>query len=271
MQQEHNWGRMLKHFRLKAGYETLDMFADALAEKCILDISTLSRYENNKERIPKDRQRHIELLEVLITGKGIESSQEANNWLALGNMGYLTEKELARLFPHEVYSNSQSLPTHISTPTPPDPVKPPFNPPWKILESIPPKTRRRVLLAILLLFLLCISPSELSYLFTPVQYLRQDHEERFEPMSAGYHKLMVLVPEGASVKVTLCYKHLYNPNQDYSCWIVHRPLEPQSDRHILSIMAGSDDVGFRITFSEVTPGINERAVQYLYEIDRSGM
>ncbi len=95
------WGEQLRAFRLKAGYETLAQLADALSaleEPVYLDSSTLSRYENEPSRMPKQRERHLLLAEALVKGGGIESIAELNGWLAMGGLGHLTPEEEERLF-----------------------------------------------------------------------------------------------------------------------------------------------------------------------------
>lgn len=113
------WGEQLQAFRMGAGYETLSQFAEALDEIGLhLDITTLSRYESNARRIPKQRERHLKLLEGLAVQGGVETVAQANDWLRLGAMGHLTVDEEQRLFPTAV-SPQPSPPQPSTTPPPP--------------------------------------------------------------------------------------------------------------------------------------------------------
>lgn len=129
---EH-WGEQLRTFRTKAGYETLSQFAAALEEADLpyLDVTTLSRYENNPQRIPRQRDRHLRLLKVLVAKGGIANAEEANAWLSAGQMGHLTPQEQQALFPEkeqeEVVESPPETPTAVS-PLPPPSDPPPPNP-----------------------------------------------------------------------------------------------------------------------------------------------
>lgn len=110
MKSDHPWGAMFQEFLNRSTYETRGDLVKAL-EKLgeIVDDATLARFRNDKTRIPKDPARHLALIRALVNGKGIKTSDEANNWLELGGMGCLTKKDRCLIFPNEV-----RLPTIIS-------------------------------------------------------------------------------------------------------------------------------------------------------------
>lgn len=99
MTSNQTWGSQLRKFRKKAKFKTQVQFIDALHRHHNIDIdqSILSKYENGK-RIPEDRERHLELIETLITFGGITSPSEVNNWLASAKKGLLNDSELQLLF-----------------------------------------------------------------------------------------------------------------------------------------------------------------------------
>ncbi len=100
MQQEQQWGEYFKEL-YRGKYNSLSKLADDLSSVGVAyGTPALSRYQSGK-RQPQDRQIHLELIEAFVRLTLIEDSNEANKWLSLAGLGYLTPKELARFFPLE--------------------------------------------------------------------------------------------------------------------------------------------------------------------------
>ncbi len=120
------WGKQLKKFRLRTGLSQNE-FSDAISdmvmqfdeglqtqlkenniENVILSNSELSRYETGK-RVPRYRSRFVTLVLMLVRLGGIESLEEANEWLGQADQSPLTEKEVEIIFKDPAESESRSF------------------------------------------------------------------------------------------------------------------------------------------------------------------
>ncbi len=78
----------------------------------ILDVSTLSRLEQGKRAL-NPRARHIALVWALRRLGAMINSAEANQWLALGDQGHLTETELTTIFDQAAEQSGSSVPEEV--------------------------------------------------------------------------------------------------------------------------------------------------------------
>src|SRR5262245_33081151 len=100
------WGEKFKKFRLKAGFASQNEFADALSHvelasgnNLVIATPQISRWEHGV-RCPSKREQHLELIEGLVKLGGIQTPEEADDWLASGNQGPLTEEQRSFIFSH---------------------------------------------------------------------------------------------------------------------------------------------------------------------------
>ena len=106
MSHEHNtntFGELFRTYRLRAGIETLAMFANLLAEEgMVYENSLFSRWQSG-ERVPRDRKTIISLINVFAKNGGIRSFDQANDILQSADQLPLTE------------ADKKTLHTYIST------------------------------------------------------------------------------------------------------------------------------------------------------------
>lgn len=95
--QEITFGSLLKKYRLLAGFKTLKQLADALTDEgLIYSESLLSRWQKNS-RLPKDRDVFLILIKILVAHRAIKNVYQANQFLSLAGMGYLSPTEVSVL------------------------------------------------------------------------------------------------------------------------------------------------------------------------------
>ena len=115
MAHEHNtntFGELFRTYRLRAGIETLAMFANLMAEKgLVYENSLFSRWQRN-ERIPRERKIIITTLAIFAARGGITTAEEANEFLNSVDQRELTADELTYL----CLSNTSKTTRHIENP-----------------------------------------------------------------------------------------------------------------------------------------------------------
>jgi len=100
------FGALFKKYRLKAEFDSLSEFADALAQKgYFYELSLFCHWQKGR-RIPTKRSIVITLLSLFIERGAIESLQEANDFLESAGHGYLTQKEQEQFFSDFINTNS---------------------------------------------------------------------------------------------------------------------------------------------------------------------
>lgn len=94
------WGEKFRGLRLTAGYASQREFADHLADEgLILNDFQISKLENGYEdAIPKKRPPHLKFIEIFVKLGSLNTPEEANEWLALAEQGYLTSEEHQQIF-----------------------------------------------------------------------------------------------------------------------------------------------------------------------------
>lgn len=92
--QEPTFGSLLKKYRQLAGFKTLKQLVDALTDEgLIYSESLISRWQKDA-RLPRDRGVFIILIKIFISHKAIGNVLEANQFLSLAGMGYLSPTEV---------------------------------------------------------------------------------------------------------------------------------------------------------------------------------
>lgn len=94
------WGKKLQEFRFRAGCSSQGKLVERLSEPNIavnIPSYEIGCYENGN-RLPKDRSRHLDLVEGLVRLSGIQTPEEADGWLALAGQSYLTPEERQLIF-----------------------------------------------------------------------------------------------------------------------------------------------------------------------------
>jgi len=85
--------QLFKRYRLRAEFETLTKFGHALAkEGRVYDDSLFTMWQNGK-RTPKDRKLVLTIIKIFIERGGINSIEEANEFMASTGLGFLTTQE----------------------------------------------------------------------------------------------------------------------------------------------------------------------------------
>ncbi len=105
MQNYSEWRAMFKRLREHGGYQTQQELVDAIAAcplkdggTLVLTKHTISRYENHDARVPRRRERHLELIEAFVELELLDSFEEADRWLNLAGLPLLSEQERAYIW-----------------------------------------------------------------------------------------------------------------------------------------------------------------------------
>lgn len=89
----NTFGALFKKYRLKAEFETLSEFGDALAEEGFIYEDSIFSHWQRGDRIPKDRKVLLKLIKFFIQKGSITQIEEANLFLESANQGYMTIEE----------------------------------------------------------------------------------------------------------------------------------------------------------------------------------
>src|SRR3990167_6317757 len=88
---------LFKKYRLRSEIETLAEFGDLLAQEGIVyETSLFTRWQKG-ERVPRDRRILIKIITIFIKQGGIQTIEEANNFIESAGQGYLTKDEITSL------------------------------------------------------------------------------------------------------------------------------------------------------------------------------
>lgn len=99
MEYINSWGGQLRHFRFTAGFHSCGALSTALSHKGYnISQNTLNRYETDPGRIPKKRERHLILLQILAENNGITTLTEASSWLRKAGQPLLMAEEIDEIF-----------------------------------------------------------------------------------------------------------------------------------------------------------------------------
>lgn len=92
-----SFAEFFKTFRLKSGFSSLSEFGKALTEEGFMfEDSIFSRWQKGN-RIPKDRNLLLALIQIFIKRGSITSIKEVDIFLDAAGQGYLTESEMQKI------------------------------------------------------------------------------------------------------------------------------------------------------------------------------
>jgi hypothetical protein len=93
-----SFAELFKKYRLKAEFEKLSQFGEALAEKGVLYEDSIFSHWQKGTRIPSERGQILKVLELFIERKAIISILEANEFMESTGQGFLTKDELVLFY-----------------------------------------------------------------------------------------------------------------------------------------------------------------------------
>src|SRR3989338_11385799 len=97
MIRQQSFATLFKKYRLRSEIETLSEFGDLLAQEGIVyETSLFTRWQKG-ERVPRDRRILIKIITIFIKQGGIQTIEEANNFIESAGQGYLTKDEITSL------------------------------------------------------------------------------------------------------------------------------------------------------------------------------
>src|SRR5258708_10184968 len=94
LRMKKSFALLFKKYRLRAEFETISAFGDALAEKGYHYEDSIFSHWQKGTRTPSNRPLILKILEIFIERRGISAIVEANELLESLDQGFLTEKEL---------------------------------------------------------------------------------------------------------------------------------------------------------------------------------
>ena len=88
-----SFAELFKRYRLRAEFETFSSFGDALAEKGYYYEDSIFSHWQKGNRTPTNRRLVLTILQIFKERDAIKSLEEANEFLASVDLGYLTSQE----------------------------------------------------------------------------------------------------------------------------------------------------------------------------------
>lgn len=87
------FAEVFKRYRLRAEFETIASFSNALSEKgYFYDESIFSHWQKGT-RIPTDRKLVLTIIRIFVERQAISTKGEADEFLSATGLGYLTKQE----------------------------------------------------------------------------------------------------------------------------------------------------------------------------------
>ncbi len=108
------FAELFKKYRLRAEFETIAAFNDALADKGYHYEESIFSHWQKGTRIPSNRQLLITMLAIFVEKDAIKTMQEANEFIVSTGQGYLTEKEAAVINLHLPHNAPFQVPSEIA-------------------------------------------------------------------------------------------------------------------------------------------------------------
>lgn len=93
-----SFGELFKRYRLKAEFENCTTFANSLAQKGYSYENSIFSHWQKGRRVPTNRHLLLKVIEIFIEKQAIRYKYEADEFLALTGLGYLTQQEAQKLF-----------------------------------------------------------------------------------------------------------------------------------------------------------------------------
>lgn len=87
------FAKLFKKYRLRAEFDTFTAFGDALSEKGYHYEDSIFSHWQKGARVPSDRRLVVTIINIFMERNAILSKEEANEFLASTNLGYLTKEE----------------------------------------------------------------------------------------------------------------------------------------------------------------------------------
>lgn len=106
----NTFGALFKKYRLKAEFETLSEFGDALAEEGFIYEDSIFSHWQKGDRIPKQRELIITILKIFIKKRAIKTENEANQFFVSVGQQNLNEDEKIYLFSKLVINYQYNIP-----------------------------------------------------------------------------------------------------------------------------------------------------------------
>src|SRR6185437_8963265 len=104
-----------KKYRLRAEFETISSFAEALSEKGYFYEESIFSHWQKGNRVPSNRNLVLSIIKIFKERDAINKLDEANELLDSVGLGYLTEKEIKNL-EFDQYNNSPfQVPSDIAS------------------------------------------------------------------------------------------------------------------------------------------------------------
>jgi AAA+ ATPase superfamily predicted ATPase len=88
-----SFAQLFKKYRLRAEFETISSFSNALSEKGFFFEESIFYHWQKGTRVPNNRQLILKIIELFGERDAIKTIEEANAFLSATGLGYLTEKE----------------------------------------------------------------------------------------------------------------------------------------------------------------------------------
>ena len=91
------FAQLFKKYRLRAEFETISAFGDALAKEGYFYEESIFSHWQKGTRVPSDRKLLLTIIKIFIQRSAIQTQEEANELLAAAGLGYLTKDEEKKL------------------------------------------------------------------------------------------------------------------------------------------------------------------------------
>lgn len=88
-----NFAQLFKKYRLRAEFETIARFSNALADMGYCYEESIFSHWQKGTRVPSKRSLLISLIELFMNREAIQTFDEANEFLESAGQGYLTDSE----------------------------------------------------------------------------------------------------------------------------------------------------------------------------------
>ncbi|HXT84696.1 MAG TPA: NB-ARC domain-containing protein [Verrucomicrobiae bacterium] len=109
------FAELFKKYRLRAEFETISSFAEALSEKGYFYEESIFSHWQKGNRVPSNRNLVLSIIKIFKERDAINKLDEANELLDSVGLGYLTEKEIKNL-EFDQYNNSPfQVPSDIAS------------------------------------------------------------------------------------------------------------------------------------------------------------
>lgn len=113
MDKQASFAELFKKYRLKAEIPTLSKFGQLLSEKGFNYEDSIFSHWQKGSRVPQYRALLLKLIEIFVDRGAISSPEQANEFLASANQGYLSEEEIQKI-PLKIQNSIFQVPNEIT-------------------------------------------------------------------------------------------------------------------------------------------------------------